>query len=109
MIESDQRLKRNFPKTPRLTFKRSKNIKELLCRAKLPPKRGLIMRREGEANKNDVMRCNRDKSKSSSMVCVYLTGKHEEIIQEVKVFNTEIIMFQGWLNCKTEGGFLYFL
>ena len=37
MIGQDQRLARIFPKPPRPAFKRGKNIKELLCRARLPP------------------------------------------------------------------------
>ena len=110
MIDRDQRLKKNFPKIPRPTFKRGKNIMELLCRAKLPPKRGLLTRREGEAYKNGITRCNKGKSKSGCMACVYLTSRHKEVIWEVKVYNIgEIIPVQGRNNCKTEGGFLYFL
>ena len=110
MIERDQRLKRSFPKIPRPTFKRGGNIKELLCRAKLPPRRGLITRREGEVNKNGVTRCNKGKSKTGCAACPYMTSQHEEVIREIKVYNTgEVIPVRGRITCKTEGGFLYFL
>ena len=39
MLESDGRLKGAFPKPPMLCFKKPPNIKDILCRAKLPPKR----------------------------------------------------------------------
>ena len=39
MLESDGRLKGAFSKPPMVCFKRPPNIKDILCRVKLPPKR----------------------------------------------------------------------
>ena len=57
MVERDQRMGRAFPKVPRPTFRRGKDIKELLCRAKLHLKRKVETRREGEERRNGVTRC----------------------------------------------------
>lgn len=109
MVDRDQRLKVSFPKIPRPTFKRGKNIKELLCRAKLPPKRNLKTRTEGEQYKNGVTRCNRGKGKGGCAVCSIIMSRPEEVVREVRVYNTgEDIPVQGRINCKTEG-FLYLL
>ena len=77
-----------------------------MCRAKLLPKRRLITRREGEANKNGVTRCNKGKNKNGCAACLYLSSRHEEVVREVKVYNTgEVIPVRGRINCKTEGAF----
>ena len=88
---------------------RGKNLKELLCRAKLPPKRNLITRAEGEQHKNGITRCSKGKGQGGCIACSILTSRPKEIVREVRVYNTgEDIPVQGRLNCKTEG-FLYLL
>ena len=59
-----------------------------MCRAKLPPKRGIITRREGEAYRNGVKRCSKGKDKGGCKACVHLMSHHTEIVKEVKVYNT---------------------
>ena len=92
MVDRDQRLKVYFPKIPRPMFKRGENIKELLCRAKLPPRRGIIMRTEGELHKNGVIQCNGGKRKSGCAACSILTSWPEEVVREVRVYNTGTII-----------------
>ena len=98
-----------FPKTPRPVFTRGKNLKELLCRAKLPPKRNLITRLEGELHKNGVTRCNKGKGQGGCIACSYLTPTPRDVVRKVRVFNVrKEIPVQGRINCKTVG-FLYLL
>ena len=54
MVARDRRMGRIFPNPPRPTYKRGKNIKELLCRAKLPPIRCVNTRATAEGAKNGL-------------------------------------------------------
>ena len=45
MVESDKRLLKAFPKPPMIVYKRPANLKDTLCRAKLPIKKNERMLR----------------------------------------------------------------
>ena len=108
MVEQDHRMKTYFPKVPRPTFKRGTNIKELLCRAKLPPiKKSIATRTQGEQYRNGVVQCSKGKSKGGCTACSIITSRPAEIVREVTIYNTgEKIPIKGRMDCKTRG-FLY--
>ena len=109
MVDRDQRLEGYFPNIPKPTFTRGKNIKELLCRAKLPPNRPIKTREEAEKFKNGITRCSKGKGKGGCLACSYITSTPREIVKSVRIYNAGgEIPVQGRLNCKTEG-FLYVL
>ena len=59
MIVRDQRLAKIFLKPPKPAYTRGKNIKELLCRARLPPDLKVNTRSRAELARSGVSRCNR--------------------------------------------------
>ena len=63
MVESDGQLKGAFPKPPMICYKGPLNLKYILCRAKLPPKRSRTVR----SKKPGQRRCN----KPSSRMCPF--------------------------------------
>ena len=68
-----------------------------------------MTRVEGEQYKNGITRCNRGKEKGGCAACSIITPRPEEVVREVRVYNTgEDTLVQGRINCKTEG-FLYLL
>ena len=77
MIESDGRLAEAFPKPPMVCFKRPPNIKDLLCWAKLSPKRNFSTR----PKKPGFRRC----SKDSCRMCPY-TGLDPGQVKESITF-----------------------
>ena len=108
MVARDQRLGRIFPNPPRPAFKRGKNLRELLCRAKLPPVRAQVRTRAGdESARNGLSRCNKGTSRNVCIACPYITSHPSQIIKTVEIFNTgQKVEVEGLINCKTEGGFL---
>ena len=110
MVDRDQRLGRLFPKVPKPAFKRGKNIKELLCRAKLPPVRKVNTRGSGVETRNQVTRCNKGLNRQGCVCCPFITSRPNEVIKFVTIHNTgQRIPVEGRINCKTQGGFLYLL
>ena len=102
-------MKGYFPNKPTPTFTRGKNLKELLCRAKLLPNRPIKTREEAERYKNGVTRCSKGKGQGGCLTCSYITTTPSEVVKSVRIFNAgRDIPVQGTLNCKTEG-FLYIL
>ena len=109
-MDRDQRLGRLFPKVPKPAFKRGKNIKELLCRAKLPPVRKVNTRGSGVETRNQVTRCNKGLNRQGCVCCPFITSRPNEVIKFVTIHNTgQRIPVEGRINCKTQGGFLYLL
>ena len=109
MVERDQMMGRIFPKMQRPAFKRSKNIKELLCNAKLPPKK-IETRREGEGKQNGLTRCNKGTERGGCYACPFMMSGHKEVVKKVVIYNMgEKITVKGHINCRIEGGDLYLL
>ena len=110
MVARDQRMGKIFPKIPRPAFKRGKNVKELLCKARLPPIRKINTRSSGEESRNGVTRCNKGLNRRGCVCCPFITSRPEEVIKFVEIHNSgEKIPVEGRINCKTGGGFLYLL
>jgi hypothetical protein len=110
MVGRDQRLGKVFPKVPRPAFKRGKNVKEMLCRAKLPPVRRVNTRAGGEEARHGLTRCNRGLARRGCVACPFITSQPNEVVKSVKIHNTgQRIPVEGRMNCKTKGGFLYLL
>ena len=111
MVGRDQRLARIFQKPPRPAFKRGKNIRELLCRARLPPvKRRVNTRAGGQEAKNSLTRCNKSLGRNGYTACPFITTRPNEVIKSVRVHSTgQDIPVEGRINCKTTGGYLYLL
>ena len=103
-------VKKIFPKAPRPTHTRGKNIQELLCRAKLPPIRRMNTRATAENAKNGLTRCNKGLNRPSCVCCPFITSRPNEVVKTVTLFNTGLeIVIEGLINCKTKGGYLYLL
>ena len=110
MVSRDQRLGRMFPKPPRPTHTRGKNLQNLLCRARLPPVRRMNTRAGAEHNRNGVSRCNKGLARTGCVACPFITSRPNEIIKSVTLHSTgEVVPVEGRLNCKSQGGFLYLL
>ena len=84
-------------------------MKELLCCAKLPkvitnPRTGA----ERSQRRGGVTRCSKGKVASNRCTsCSVITSRPEEVIKEVKVYNTgDMLKIEDNMNCKTKG-FLY--
>ena len=104
MVSRDQRLKNMFPKVPKPAFRRGKTIKEMLCRAKLPPVKNVSTRAETEGARHGVTRCNKGLGRRGCVECSILTSRPNEVIKSVTIHNTgQIIPVEGKINCKTKG------
>ena len=95
MLESDQRLKEAFPKPPMLCFRRPANIKDLVCRAKLPPKRSRTTR----SLKLGYRRC----KKPSCRLCPYSGLEPGEVRESVTIAHSgAVIPIKSVLDCQTK-------
>ena len=92
MLESDGRLKGAFPKPPMVCFKRPPNIKDILCRAKLPPKRSNM-----RTKKPGMRRC----TKPFCRMCPY-TGLQPDQLREFISFahSGERIDIKSPIDCQ---------
>ena len=68
MVRQTLRTGRTFPKTPRPVYRRGKNLKDILCRAKLPPKRPVRTRAAEATNHNGLTRCYKGTARAG---CIY--------------------------------------
>ena len=110
MVSRDRRLAKIFPKLPKPAYTRGKNIKELLCRARLPPIRPVITRAGAELARHGVSRCNKGLARQGCIACPFITSRPNEVIKNVKLFSTgQVVQVEGRINCKTKGGYLYLL
>ena len=110
MVRQDLRMGRTFPKVPRPVYRRGKNLKDMLCRAKLPPKRQVRTRAAEGANRHGLTRCNRGTVRAGCICCAYITSRPAEVIREVTITSTNtVVPVEGRIDCKTTGGFLYLL
>jgi hypothetical protein len=110
MVAQDQRLGRTFPKVPRPVYKRGKSLQDILCRAKLPPKRPVRTRAAEEGRRHGLSRCNKGTTRAGCTGCAYITSRPAEIVKSVTITSTNtVIPVEGNINCKTTGGFIYLL
>ena len=94
MLETDQRLSGAFPKPPMVCYKRPPNIKDLLCRSKLPPKRSHIVR----AKKPGYRRCN----KPNCRLCPYSGLDPGQVRESISFAHSgESIQIKSVLDCQT--------
>ena len=111
MVRRDRRMKQVFPLAPRPVFKRGKNIKDLLTRAKVAPSRNAA-RRSRDDERNSVTRCNRGRGRNGCALCPFITDRPNQVVKEVKIKSSgEVVPVQGRMTCKEggKGGFLYVL
>ena len=104
MLEMDSRMKKVFPTCPMVVNKRGKNMKEALCRAKLPPQLASIRTRSAAAqNRAGFKRC----GKSRCPMCPF-TGEAADgrkVIKEFKVTGSNTTLsLQGWPQWGGMGG-----
>ena len=110
VIRRDQRLKKIFPKPPRPAYTRGRNVKELLCRARLPPDVEVNTRSRAELARSGVSRCNKGLARKGCVACPYITSRPSEVIKTVTLHSTgQVVQVEGKMNCKTRGGYLYLL
>jgi hypothetical protein len=110
MVAQDQRLGRVFPRVPKPVYRRGRNLKEILCRAKLPPARPVRTRAAEAGSSNGLSRCSRGTGKAGCVTCSFITSRPAQVIKSVKINSTGMVIpVEGRLNCKTKGGFLYLL
>ena len=96
MTEADQRLLRAFKSPPIVCFTRTKNCRELLCKAKLPPPARPNLRTQGDGFK----RCGK-----GCRMCPF-TGEETtngRVLKSVKISSTgEELQIKGKLTCHSE-------
>ena len=93
MLESDGRLKEAFPKPPMICFKRPPNIKDILCRAKLPPKRSHNVR----VQKPGYRRC----KKGSCRLCPYSKLNPGEVRESISIAHSgTVIPIKSVIDCQ---------
>ena len=92
-----------FPKVPKPVFKKGTNIKQLLCRSKVPPVRNINTRATARENQRGVTRCNKGLNRNNCRSCLILTSNPREVIKEVKVHSSgQTIQIEEKINCKTK-------
>ena len=105
----DSRFKAMFPTCPKPVFKRGTNVKQLLCKAKLPRIKVLNTRAAEKENARGLSRCNRGNGRNQCGACPYLTQRPNQIVKEVKINSSgETIKIMDKIDCKTKS-FLYVL
>ena len=99
----DARFPTMFPKVPKPVFKKGTNIKQLLCRSKVPPVRNINTRATARENQRGVTRCNKGLNRNNCRSCLILTSNPREVIKEVKVHSSgQTIQIEEKINCKTK-------
>ena len=93
MISEDQRLRPAFEHPPMVCYQRPKNLKDILCRAKLPPQRPIRPPRPG------FKRC----TKGKCHLCPYTGLQPGEVLTHVKIQHSgEMIEIKSPIDCQTE-------
>ena len=101
----DSRFSRLFGKPPRPCFRKGKNLKQILVRAKVPTKRrGVNTRSAIRENFRGVTRCSKGTGKKQCPSCAYITRSPREVIKQVKMNSTgEMVKIEDKMNCQTKG------
>ena len=85
-------------------------MKDILCRAKLPPSRPVRTRATEAGSRNGLSRCSRGLTRAGCLACPYTTSRPAEVIKTVTIANTNtVVPVEGKITCKTTGGFIYLL
>ena len=98
--QRDSRFRKLIPNAPKPVFTRGRNLKQLLCKTKLPKKKLINTRSSDRRNKNGVSRCNKGNGRKQCEACPYLT-KHPN--QVIKMHSSgETIKIEDPINYKTK-------
>ena len=102
--QRDARFRALFPKVPKPTFKKGKNIKQMLVKAKLPKVKPLNTRSGVREVTRGVSRCNRSSGRRQCGACAYITRHPGEVVKELRMSSTgEILQIMDQINCRTRG------
>ena len=94
MVELDSRLETSFPNPPMVCFRRPPNLKDILCRARLPP-----LRQGFNRAKPGFRRCN----KNSCSLCPFTGLDPAEVTASVTVEHSGLVQqIKDQLNCKSK-------
>ena len=97
MVGDDKRLLKVFPEPPMVCYTRSKNLREVVCKARLPPAR------IGRPAEDGFKRCGRSKCR----LCPYTNLRPGQVLKSVVISNTgEELMIKGSMTC-TSSNMLY--
>ena len=101
MLDLDSRMKKVFPNCPKVMNKRGKNMKEMLCRAKLPPKLSTMRTRSSAAARRaGFRRC----GKSRCPMCPF-TGEiawGRKVVKEILVTGGKTtLLLEHEMTCQT--------
>ena len=95
----DRTLKQVIPKPPMLCYNRPPNIKDLLCRAKLPPKRREASSRRRKPGFRRFRRCGK---KNNCRLCPFTGLAPGEIKESVNFKHSgEVIPIKSVMDCQT--------
>ena len=101
--QRDSRYRTLIPNAPKPVFTRGRNLKQLLCRAKLPKPNPVNTRSSDRQNKNGVSRCNKGNGRRQCDACPYLTKHPNQVIKTIKMHSSgETIKIEDPINCKTK-------
>jgi hypothetical protein len=105
----DTRFTQTFPKVPKPVYRKGTNVKQLLCRAKLPQAHTIKTRATARENQRGITRCNKGLDRNNCRACPVLTKAPQDVIKEVKIHSSgKVVKVEGKLNCKSKS-FLYVL
>ena len=101
MLDMDSRVGKAFPRCPQVVYKRGKNVKEMLCRAKLPPRLNTMRTRTtASTRRSGFRRC----GKSRCPMCPF-TGEAADgrkVVKEVNISSTDTTLtLQQSMTCQT--------
>ena len=109
MVARDKRMDKIFPCIPRPTFAKGKSIQNILCRAKLPPRKQVVTRAAAGVIKSGLTRCNKGLARAGCLACPFVTATPNQVIKSVTIPSTkEEIPVEGRITCSTKN-FLYML
>ena len=94
-------MRKVFPKCPKVVNKRGKNMKEMLCRAKLPPKLSIIRTRSSASTRRaGFKRCGRSRCPMCPFTGEAADGR--KVVKEVTISSTDTTLtLQHSMTCQT--------
>ena len=111
MIRRDARLGRVFKKPPRAVFMRDQNMKDILTRARLPPKKNST-RHSTQEVRSGLTRRSKGTGRSGCPLCPFITDRPAEVVKQVTIPSSgRVEQVQGRLTCRQDGagGYIYLL
>jgi hypothetical protein len=97
MVARDKRMGKTFPSIPRPTFAKGKSIQNMLCKAKLPPRKQVSTRAAAGASRSGLTRCNKGLARVGCMACPYVTATPNQVIKSVTITSTKEEIPYCWL------------